>query len=103
MRNTHLPPQPQLCRPTIHDNIRPSLPPLFLCALRLFPGEMIIRPSSLGAMAMTRQINSDGEKLIKQWEAFIPFAYDDFDPPLRRRVIKPGDKINGTLTIGYRP
>lgn len=52
---------------------------------------------------MTRQINSDGEKLIKQWEAFIPFAYDDFDPPLRRRVIKPGDKINGTLTIGYRP
>lgn len=50
---------------------------------------------------MTRQINSDGEKLIKQWEAFIPFAYDDFDTPQRRRVIKPGDKVNGTLTIGY--
>lgn len=50
---------------------------------------------------MARQINSDGEKLIKQWESFIPFAYDDFDSPTRRRVIKPGDIVKGTLTIGY--
>lgn len=50
---------------------------------------------------MTRQINSDGEALIKQWESFIPFAYDDFDSPTRRRVIKFGDVVKGTLTIGY--
>lgn len=50
---------------------------------------------------MTRRINDEGLKLIKQWEAFIPFAYDDFDPPKARRKIKPGDKVNGTLTIGY--
>lgn len=50
---------------------------------------------------MPRHVNDDGLKLIKQWEAFIGFAYDDFDPPKRRRRIKPGDKVNGTLTIGY--
>jgi lysozyme len=48
-----------------------------------------------------RNINKEGEKMLKQWEAFVPFAYDDFDPPSKRRVIKAGDKINGTLTIGY--
>lgn len=50
---------------------------------------------------MTRRINPEGLALIKQWEAFIGFAYDDFDPPKRRRRIQPGDKINGTLTIGF--
>lgn len=50
---------------------------------------------------MTRRINAEGLKLIKQWEGFIPFAYDDFDPPKNRRRIKPGDVIHGTLTIGY--
>lgn len=50
---------------------------------------------------MTRRINAEGLKLIKQWEKFIPHAYDDFDPPSKRRRIQPGDKVNGTLTIGY--
>lgn len=50
---------------------------------------------------MTRRINDEGLKLVKQWEAFIPFAYDDFDPPKKRRKIKPGDVVRGTLTIGY--
>ena len=50
---------------------------------------------------MSRHVNDDGLKLIKQWEAFIGFAYDDFDPPKRRRHIQPGDKVNGTLTIGF--
>jgi lysozyme len=50
---------------------------------------------------MTRRINAEGLTLIKQWESFIPFAYDDFDNPKRRRKIQPGDRVNGTLTIGY--
>lgn len=50
---------------------------------------------------MTRRINAEGLRLIKQWESFIPFAYDDFDNPKRRRKIQPGDRVNGTLTIGY--
>lgn len=50
---------------------------------------------------MTRRISPEGLALIKQWEAFIPFAYDDFDPPRNRRKIKPGDVVRGTLTKGY--
>lgn len=50
---------------------------------------------------MTRRINAEGLRLVKQWEAFIPFTYDDFDSPKRRRNIQPGDRVNGTLTIGY--
>lgn len=50
---------------------------------------------------MTRRINAEGLKLIKQWEGFVPFAYDDFDPPKKRRRIKVGDAVHGTLTIGY--
>lgn len=46
-------------------------------------------------------ISDNGLNKIKQWEAFIPFAYDDFDPPKARRKIKPGDVVRGTLTIGY--
>jgi lysozyme len=52
-------------------------------------------------MLMVRRINANGLDLLKRWEAFIPFAYDDFDPPKTRRKIKPGDKVNGTLTVGY--
>lgn len=50
---------------------------------------------------MTRRINAEGLQLIKQWEAFIPSTYDDFDPPKKRRKIQPGDAVHGTLTIGY--
>jgi len=47
------------------------------------------------------KISDNGVNKIKAWEAFIPFAYDDFDPPRGRRRIKPGDAVKGTLTIGY--
>lgn len=50
---------------------------------------------------MTRKLNEASEQLIKQWEACILYAYDDFDPPSNRRRIQAGDKIRGTLTIGY--
>lgn len=50
---------------------------------------------------MARKVNAEGLALIKQWEAFVPFAYDDFDPPRNRRRIQAGDKVHGTLTIGY--
>ncbi|HEY9155591.1 MAG TPA: lysozyme [Opitutaceae bacterium] len=45
--------------------------------------------------------SDNGLNKIKRWEAFIPYAYDDFDPPARRRKIKLGDAVRGTLTIGY--
>src|SRR6476661_4935643 len=48
-----------------------------------------------------RQINSEGFERIKQWEGYVGFAYDDFDPPKLRRRIKAGDKVRGTLTIGF--
>lgn len=50
---------------------------------------------------MTRRINAEGLALIKQWEAFIPYAYDDQDPAKKRRKIQPGDVVRGKLTIGY--
>lgn len=39
-----------------------------------------------------------GVALIKAHEGFVPYAYDDFRPG---RPVKPGEKIAGTLTIGY--
>lgn len=48
-----------------------------------------------------RKLNEESEKQIKQWEALILFAYDDFDGPRNRRRIGPGDVVRGTLTIGY--
>ncbi len=47
------------------------------------------------------QISDNGIAHLKQFEGVILFAYDDFDPPSRRRQIKPGDVVKGTLTIGY--
>jgi lysozyme len=48
---------------------------------------------------MVRQINTDGLALIKQWEAFIPNAYDDADRS--HKPVEKGQHIAGTLTIGY--
>lgn len=50
---------------------------------------------------MTRRINAEGLAKIMAWEGFVPYAYDDFDPPKNRRRIQPGDTVNGTLTIGF--
>lgn len=38
-----------------------------------------------------------GRQLIESFEGLILGAYDDFDD----RVLKPGDRCYGTLTIGY--
>ncbi len=39
-----------------------------------------------------------GIALICAHEGFVPVAYDDFAP---KKALKPGDKVRGTLTIGY--
>lgn len=46
------------------------------------------------------EMSDNGLRKLTQWEGVVLFAYDDFDPPARRRKIKRGDKVNGTLTIG---
>jgi len=46
-------------------------------------------------------LSENGIKLLAQFEGCILFAYDDFDSPKSRRHIKPGDKVHGTLTIGF--
>ncbi|CDZ33029.1 Hypothetical protein NGAL_HAMBI1145_16150 [Neorhizobium galegae bv. officinalis] len=88
MRNTHLPPQPQPCRPTIHDNLRHSLPPLFLCALRLFPLTPIIRPS------LTAGRSSDGRRFSEvlaegarsRWRVLEPpWIWSNLGKPLASR------------------
>lgn len=45
-----------------------------------------------------RSINSAGLKLIQEFEGCRLIPYDDLDPD---RVLKPGDKLKGTLTVGY--
>jgi lysozyme len=50
---------------------------------------------------MTRRISREGLAHLKRWEGVVLHAYDDFDPPAKRRVIQPGDMVRGTLTIGY--
>jgi lysozyme len=50
---------------------------------------------------MTRKVSDAVLAKLKQWEGFIPFAYDDTDSPSARRRIQPGDHVKGKLTIGY--
>ena len=50
---------------------------------------------------MTRRIAPDALDKLKQWEGFVPFAYDDADGPRTRRLVQPGQHVRGTLTIGY--
>lgn len=49
-----------------------------------------------------RNINAAGLNLIKRWESFVAFPYDDLRPPVRGvyREWK-GEKLIGTATIGY--
>lgn len=47
---------------------------------------------------MTRTISAEGEDAIVQWEGEVLHPYDDFDPA--HRIIKPGDRVRGTLTAG---
>lgn len=48
-----------------------------------------------------RTINAEAKKKLEQFEGLVLYAYDDFDPPSSRRKIQAGDKVAGTLTIGY--
>lgn len=50
---------------------------------------------------MARQISTEGRDKIKQYEALILYAYDDFDTKRVKTFIQPGMKVSGTLTIGY--
>lgn len=50
---------------------------------------------------MTRRIHPEALALLKQWEGFVPYAYDDADQTHPKRRIMPGDPVRGTLTIGY--
>jgi len=43
------------------------------------------------------KISDTGLDFIKQFEAFVPFVYDDFNPKKEWK----GEKPKGTLTIGY--
>lgn len=50
-------------------------------------------------MTKITRASERGVQFIKTWEKFVPHAYDDADP--KHPPIKPGDKVQGTLTIGY--
>jgi GH24 family phage-related lysozyme (muramidase) len=43
------------------------------------------------------QMNEAGFALLKKWEGLVLHAYDDANG----RPVNPGDRIHGTLTIGY--
>jgi lysozyme len=42
-------------------------------------------------------VSDDGHKLIEDFEGLFLQAYDDADD----RIVKPGQRVQGTLTIGY--
>lgn len=50
---------------------------------------------------MARRVNAEGMRLLKQWEGFVPYAYDDADRSNPKKFIEPGMRVTGTLTIGY--
>lgn len=50
---------------------------------------------------MSRKISSEGRQIIQQFEGCVLYTYDDQDTAKKKRFIKPGDKIQGVLTIGY--
>jgi hypothetical protein len=41
--------------------------------------------------------SNKGRKLIEKFEGLILRAYDDYND----KIVKPGEKVRGTLTIGY--
>ena len=48
-----------------------------------------------------RHVSDEVLALLKQWEGFVPYAYDDADKSNPKRRIMLGDDVHGTLTIGY--
>jgi len=48
------------------------------------------------------KLGSHGLKLIKSFEGFVPYVYDDLVPPVRGKYREwDGGAVRGTLTIGY--
>jgi lysozyme len=48
------------------------------------------------------KISKDGLDLIKEFESFVGYVYDDLVPPVRGKYPEwKGQKPKGTLTIGY--
>ena len=50
---------------------------------------------------MTRKLNNETIECAKRWEEFIPYAYDDADTPRQRKPVVKGQKLRGTLTVGF--
>lgn len=48
------------------------------------------------------KISKDGLDLIKEFESFVGYVYDDLRPPVGGKYREwKGEKVKGTLTIGY--
>jgi lysozyme len=51
---------------------------------------------------MTRRIGKKGLELIKSFESFVPYVYDDLLAPVKGKYREwDGGAVKGTLTIGY--
>ncbi len=50
---------------------------------------------------MTRKINTDGLRKLKQLEGYVAHPYDDADPSTPKKEVKDLSKVRGTLTWGY--
>ena len=51
---------------------------------------------------MARKLGKKGLALIKSFESFVPYVYDDLRPPVSGRYREwNGEAVKGTLTIGY--
>lgn len=49
-----------------------------------------------------RKLGKKGLTLIKSFESFVPYVYDDLLPPIHGRYKEwQGEAVKGTLTIGY--
>jgi lysozyme len=49
-----------------------------------------------------KRIGKKGLELIKSFESFVPYVYDDLVPPVKGRYREwNGELVKGTLTIGY--
>ena len=58
--------------------------------------------SDANAAGGKRVIGRKGLALIKSFESFVPYVYDDLVPPVRGRYREwSGGPVHGTLTIGY--
>ena len=51
---------------------------------------------------MKRKLGKKGLDLIKSFESFVPYVYDDLLPPVKGKYREwNGGAVKGTLTIGY--